>query len=60
MKNGLHPQKKLRFHGRLRFAYRALRVMLFVFNNSKRQGERYERSQTAIYIKKENLEHWGD
>ncbi len=48
MKNGLHPQKKLRVHGRLRFAYRALRVMLFIFNNSKGQGERYERSQTAI------------
>jgi|GEM_PF-5604035 hypothetical protein len=53
-------KRKLRFHGRLRFAYRALRVMLFVFNNSKGQGERYGRSQTAIYIKKDNLENWGD
>jgi hypothetical protein len=38
MKNGLHPQRKLRFHGRLRFAYPALQVMLFIFS-SEGQGK---------------------
>jgi hypothetical protein len=40
-------KRKLRFHGRLRFAYRALQVMLFMFS-SEEQGKRQERGQTTI------------
>lgn len=34
---GTH-KRKLRFHGRLRFAYRALQVVLFMFSNGERRN----------------------
>ena len=49
-----HHKRKLRFRGRLRFAYRALQVMLFMFS-SERQVRVGVTASQDVTVHRENF-----